>query len=71
MSRLRDVQSLLAGHDAQLLSAFADQSDLLIVDLFIQLMLYLANTEAPPIQNKNADAPGIRETTLTSHRAFD
>ena len=25
---LRDVQSLLAGHDAQLLSAFADQSDL-------------------------------------------
>ena len=29
-------------------------------------MLYLANTEAPPIQNKNADAPGIRETTQTA-----
>lgn len=60
---LRDAQSFLAGHDTQLLSALADESDLLIVDLFIQLMLYLANTEAPPIQNKNADASGIRTTT--------
>ena len=60
------AQSFLAGHDAQLFAVFADQSDLLVGDLLVQLMLYLANTEAPPIQNKNADAPGIRETTQTA-----
>ena len=29
-------------------------------------MLYLANTEAPPIQNKNANALGIRATKQTT-----
>ena len=60
------TQRLLAGNNALLLAILADQSDLLVGDLLVQLMLYLANTEAPPIQNKNADAPGIRETTQTA-----
>ena len=64
---LRDAQGFFTGHNAHLLSAFADQTDLLVVDLFIQLMLYLANTEAPPIQNKNANALRIRATTQAAH----
>jgi hypothetical protein len=44
------MQSFVRGHDAQLFTGLADEADLLIADLLVQLMRYVANTEAPPIQ---------------------
>ena len=44
------TQRLLAGHNAQLLAVFADEADLLIPDLFIEFMLYLANNRRTSIR---------------------
>ena len=49
---LSDAQRLVGGHDAQLLAGIADQADLFVVDLFVQLMHDLANAKAPPIKIK-------------------
>ena len=39
-----DMQRLGGRHDAHLLAVFADETDLAIVDVLVQLMHYLANT---------------------------
>ena len=43
-----DPERLCGGHDAKLLTGGADQTDLAVADLFIELMHIAANTEAPP-----------------------
>ena len=48
---LGDVQTLRRGHNAQLFAVFADEADLLIPDLFIEFMLYLANNRRTSIRS--------------------
>ena len=47
---LCDLQGLSGAHNTQLLAVGADQADLFVTDLFIDLMILLlsANTETPP-----------------------
>nr|DAY57724.1 MAG TPA: hypothetical protein [Caudoviricetes sp.] len=68
---LGDVQTLRRGHNAQLFAVFADEADLLIPDLFIEFMLYLANNRRTSIRSikkrectmhpRNNTAPGMRK----------
>jgi ATP-binding cassette subfamily B protein len=62
-----DVLRLRGRHDAELLAGRTDETDLAVPDLFVDLMHVAANTEAPPIQNKNANALRIRATTQAAH----
>ena len=59
---LSDVQTLRRGHNAQLFAVFADEADLLIPDLFIEFMLYLANNRRTSIRSikKRECIPCIR-----------
>ena len=67
-----DLQSFVRGHDAQLLTVAADQAQFLVTNFLIQLMRYIANTEAPPqqiaqntcLQNKNANATQHPHSTI-------
>ena len=43
-----DVLRLRGRHDAELLAGRADETDLAVPDLFVDLMHVAANTEAPP-----------------------
>ena len=67
---LSNMQCLVRGHDTQLLAGVADQADLLIADLVVQLMHDLANSESTSIQNKNANAHSIRATTKAHSEPF-
>jgi hypothetical protein len=51
----RNFQRFCRGHDTKLLTVITDEADFLIADLFVQLMRYVANTEAPPIKNKKRE----------------
>ena len=57
------LQRLPGGHDAQLLSGVGDQANLLVADLFVDLMTLFADTKAPPILRyiqKNGYQSGTR-----------
>jgi hypothetical protein len=43
-----DRERLCGGHDAELLTRSADQANLAVTDILVELMCIAANTEAPP-----------------------
>ena len=55
---LRNVESFLCGHNTELLTVWADDSQLLVADFFIDLMSISSDGKAPP--NKKIDGTPIR-----------
>ena len=44
-----DFQRLAGGHDAQLCAILADQANLFVTDILVNLISRIADIEAPPV----------------------